>query len=351
MSINVFEHPWLSGLFGDAEISAIWAADAQLAHMLAFEAAWSRARGACGLSDAQEAEATAQAIESTTIDGDDLRRGTGIDGLPIPALVKQLKAIAGTKDVHLGATSQDVIDTALAITLLKSLDLFKSRLEEIVGQLAQLEQRFGDQAMMGRTRMQAALPITVNDRIETWRLPLQGYLKRIELLRPNIGVVQVGGAVGNRAALGDHSECIVASVAKALDLNVSDRAWHVMRDTVVEAATLFSLISGSLGKLGQDITLMAQQGVGEITLSGSGGSSAMPHKQNPILAETLVSLARYNATQVAGVHQAMVHEQERSGTAWMLEWLTVPQMALATGSSLLLTKKLLASVERIGEAG
>lgn len=92
------------------------------------------------------------------------------------------------------------------------------------------------------------------------------------------------------------------------------------------------MISGSLGKFGQDVALLAEMG-GEIQLTGGGGSSAMPHKQNPVGAETLVTLARFNAVQVAGLHQSLVHEQERSGAAWALEWLLLPQMVVATGAA------------------
>jgi 3-carboxy-cis,cis-muconate cycloisomerase len=124
--------------------------------------------------------------------------------------------------------------------------------------------------------------------------------------------------------------------------------WHNQRDGIVEFGTTLSLISGSLGKFGQDVALLAQIG-GEIRISGGGGSSAMPHKQNPVAAETLVTLARFNATQISGLYQAMIHEQERSGGAWMLEWLILPQMVLATGAALLIAQRLLGQIDRIGE--
>ncbi|RWC82675.1 MAG: 3-carboxy-cis,cis-muconate cycloisomerase, partial [Mesorhizobium sp.] len=123
--------------------------------------------------------------------------------------------------------------------------------------------------------------------------------------------------------------------------------WQSQRDALADLAGLMSLITGSLGKFGQDIALLAQGGV-DISLSGGGGSSAMPHKQNPVKAEALVTLARFNATQLSGMHQALAHEQERSGSAWTLEWLLLPQMVVATAASLRLAAELAAQVESLG---
>ena len=107
-------------------------------------------------------------------------------------------------------------------------------------------------------------------------------------------------------------------------------------------------ITGGLGKIGQDVALMALRGEDDIRMSGGGGSSAMPHKQNPLSAERLVTLARFNATLISGLHQSLVHEQERSGAAWTLEWLLLPQMCQATGASLTASLGLFGSIERIG---
>ncbi|AQZ51588.1 3-carboxy-cis,cis-muconate cycloisomerase [Martelella mediterranea] len=348
MNTSVFDHPWLGGLFSDAETAAIWAPERQLSHMLAFEAAWSRALGACGLFDATLAENAARAIEQATISPEALGTGTRADGVPVPALVEILKTIAPAEAVHKGATSQDVIDTALAMTLGETTGLFLARLDQLIATLTVLERRFGDNELTGRTRMQAAMPITVRDRVLSWRLPLDDHVARLQALRPRVEKVQIGGAAGDRSALGDKADAIVADVARALGLRPTEKAWHAMRDGIGEYASALSLISGTLGKIGQDIALMAQQGIDEIALSGGGGSSAMPHKSNPVLAELLVTLSRFNAAQLSGMHQALIHEQERSGAAWSLEWMILPQMAMATGRGLGAAIDLCGKVERMG---
>ncbi|SFK05318.1 3-carboxy-cis,cis-muconate cycloisomerase [Celeribacter neptunius] len=350
MSHSVFTHPWLSGLFGDPGMAEVLSPERQMSHMLGFEAAWSRACGKAGLFDATTAEEAAKAIESAEIDLADIAAGMAQDGVPIPRLVKQLKAIAPADAVHKGATSQDVVDTALVLTLREASFLIAGRLMELETYLKALEEQFGDAPLMGRTRMQAATEMTVRDRLLTWRLPLADHLKTLDQKRADVEKVQIGGASGDRKALGDKAGAVVAEVAKALDLAPTDKAWHTMRHGIAGYASFLSLITGSLGKMGQDIVLMAQQGIEEVAISGAGGSSAMPHKQNPVSAELLVTLARYNATQVSAMHHALVHEQERSGAAWSLEWMVLPQMLMATGRSLAMAIELVQNIERLGRA-
>lgn len=348
---DCFDHPWLGGLFGDDEMRALWSPQAQLEGMRRFEAAWSRALGQAGMADTGQAEQAARAIEGMQFDLADLRTGTAHDGVVVPALVRQMKAAAGdaAAAVHQGATSQDVIDTALVLAIKPGLALLDQQLAQLQTALRKLDTQFGTRPLIGRTRMQAATPITVGDRIASWALPLDNHRERLAQLAPRILLVQIGGASGNRADLGDKAEAVTSYMARLLNLGNPPRAWHSMRDGVGEFASLLSLISGSLGKIGQDIALMAQQGISEVTLSGGGGSSAMPHKQNPVLAELLVSLARFNAVQVSAMHQSLVHEQERSGAAWALEWMVLPQMAQASARSLSAALTLCGMITAMGD--
>ncbi|RPE67015.1 3-carboxy-cis,cis-muconate cycloisomerase [Pacificibacter maritimus] len=355
MTLSAFDHPWLSGLFEDKPMADIWSADKQMAHMQSFEAAWSRALGKHVVGDETIGETAARAIESMNVDLGDIRAGLAIDGVPIPRMVGQMKAAAGDDAVsagvvHKGATSQDVVDSALALTLRDTSMLIAGRMMELETALKALEAQFGDRPMMGRTRMQAATEITVADRVQAWRIPLAAHLTRLDQLRPRVELVQIGGASGDRKALGEAANAVVTDVAADLGLTATHKAWHAMRDGIAEYASFLSLVSGTLGKIGQDICLMAQQGIDEVRMSGGGGSSAMPHKQNPVLAELLVTLARFNAVQVSGMHHALLHEQERSGAAWSLEWMLLPQMAQTTGRGLSAAIDLCARIERLGAA-
>jgi 3-carboxy-cis,cis-muconate cycloisomerase len=347
---DVFNHPWLSGLFGDADMAALWSPETQLHHLLTFEAAWSQALGHVGRVDLDLATDTAHRIRDFTPDLADLAARTGQDGLPVPALVRQLKQVVDDeRAVHHGATSQDVLDSALALTLRETTSLLDARLGSLSIALQSLDGRFVGNPMMGRTRMQAALPITVSDRLRTWSTPLVGHRQRLANVGNGVAQVQIGGATGNRAALGKDADAMAAFIAQKLGLANPPNCWHTTREGVADYAGCLSLITGTLGKMGQDICLMAQQGIDEVTLAGGGGSSAMPHKQNPILAELLVTLARFNATQVSAMHHALIHEQERSGAAWSLEWMILPQMAKATGRALSAAIQLCESIQHLGK--
>ncbi|MEP3686232.1 MAG: 3-carboxy-cis,cis-muconate cycloisomerase [Sulfitobacter dubius] len=351
MTVTVFENPWLKGLFSDPEMAAILSPHRTLEHMLSFEASWSRACGKVGLFNAADAEAAARAITDAQIDLDDLAKGTAQDGLPIPRLVKQLKQLAPAAAVHQGATSQDVMDTAMVLSVREASDLIVARLGLVCALLNDLESRFGEMPLMGRTRMQAATMITVRDRLRTWRSPLVGHISRLAEIRPRVERVQIGGASGDRSFLGDRQDKVVADIAAMLGLAPTAKAWHSMREGVAEYAGWLSLVSGSLGKFGQDLVLMAQQGIDEVALSGTGGSSAMSHKRNPVAAELLITLARFNAVQVGAMHHAMIHEQERSGAAWSLEWMVLPQMLMTTGRATATAVEICNGINRLGSSG
>ncbi|MEM7524696.1 MAG: lyase family protein, partial [Pseudomonadota bacterium] len=186
---GVFDHPWLSGLFADAEMAAIWSASTQLSHMLAFEAAWSRAGAAAGLWSKAAGAAAAAAIETADIPPGELAEGTSRDGMCAPELVRRLKAIAGEEAVHRGATSQDVVDTATALSITASLDLLSARLDKLDAALDRLDRDFGDAPLLGRTRMQAALEIKVRDRLKSWRGPIADHKARLRDLRPRVARV------------------------------------------------------------------------------------------------------------------------------------------------------------------
>ena len=342
-----------TGLFGDlfrdAEIAREYGAEALLGHMIAFERAWTGALAANGIVTPAEAEGALAALAG--FDAAAFRPQSDRDGMAVPSLIAQLRAGLATgpaRAIHSGATSQDVIDTALVLAGLSVLALLEARLARLLALLDGVKADFGMAPLMARTRMQAALPATVALRVDAWARLLQAQMSRLPALREELGKVQIGGAIGQREAPGD--EAVARHVAEALGLRLTP-VWHGERSAMVSLGHWLGLAAGALGKIGQDVALMAQQGLDEIALTGGGGSSAMPHKQNPVLAETMVALARHVAGQQGILMQAMIHEQERSGAAWALEWLTLPAMAEATGAALRHAEALIAGIERIGTPG
>jgi 3-carboxy-cis,cis-muconate cycloisomerase len=342
--IAPFDHPFLSGLLGDDEMSVRLGVDAEIDAMIRFERSLAEIEGALGVIPAAAADAIRDALADFKPDISDLKRGVSRDGVVVPNLIEQVRqslADHQAEYVHFGATSQDVVDTALILRVVSCLDLLETRLHGLEAGFNDIERQFGDAIIMGRTRMQAAISITVADRLESWRAPLRRHVERLATVRSSVRVLQFGGAAGTLDALGTSANAVRAGLAKSLGLGDVVQ-WHSQRDRIADLASWLALVTGSLGKLGQDIALMAQ--AGEIEFASGGASSTMPHKQNPIDAELLVTLSRFNATQLSGIHQSMIHEQERSGAAWTLEWMILPQMLMAAGTSTATAERLLRNV-------
>lgn len=348
MTASLFDHPYMGGLFADEATSAEWSANAQLPRLIAFERALTEALISVGdVSKADGAIALA-AIDAFDPDIEGLRDGVAKDGLVVPELVRQMRAACDApKAIHTGSTSQDLLDTVLVQTLEVIRARYCQRLAEIVTGIRDLESRYGDVEITGRTRMQAALPIAAGHRLRTWRAPVERLLIEGEALADALGVLQFGGPVGDRSSFSENADAIAAHMAGALGLR-DEGCWHTDRGLIMRFGVWSAEITGALGKIGADLCLMAQQGVDEVKIAGGGSSSAMAHKANPILAELLVTLAHYNAAQVSALTTSLAHEQERSGVMWALEWMVLPPMTNASGRSLSAAADLLDRIERIG---
>lgn len=335
MTFSALDHPILSALLGDDEIAVLFAFPADWRAMLDFESALAAAQAAHGLIPPAAATRIAEVCATLAPEIGLLREGVARDGVVTVALVKQLRAAVGAEHgphLHRGVTSQDVIDTALMIRLKRAAMLIDARLLALIAAFDALSARDGDTRLMARTRMQRALPFTARDKIANWRAPLARHRARLAAVAPHIFAIQFGGPIGVRDPLSEGGDAVAADLARRLGL-ADAPCWHSQRDRLFEFAAWLTNVTGTLGKFGQDIALMAQNEVADIRLAGGGGSSAMAHKSNPVKAEALVALARYAGALHGGLAQALVHENERSGAAWTLEWLTLPSQVGATAAA------------------
>lgn len=326
----------MAALVGDAEIEALLSDAAQLAAMVHFETALAAAEADAGLISEAAASAIAASIADFTPDWADLAAGMARDGVVVPALVAQLRRAAGTSYgtfVHRGATSQDVVDTALMLQLAKVMPILLDRINRIEQRFATISEQQGQQKLMAHTRMQAALPFTVNDKIRGWSEPLTRHRQALSSMRRELLVIQLGGPVGDRSSFEDRGDAVAKGLAARLGLGLA-APWHATRDPIVMFGARLAALAGSLGKFGADVALLAQSEVQAVSIAGAGSSSAMAHKANPVGAEVLVALARQSAGLSGTLAQAMVHEGERSGAAWTLEWLTLPGLVVGTAASL-----------------
>jgi 3-carboxy-cis,cis-muconate cycloisomerase len=346
MSFTLQQSQLLIPLLGDEAIIASFSVDADVAAMLEFEVALATAQANLGFISADAASEISTRIPSFIVDPAKLSAGVARDGMSVPALVTQLKAHTNPS-IHFGATSQDVIDTSLMLRAKKSFEILFARLNVLLADLEKLTTAFGNNDLMAHTRMQQALPFKVSDRIASWRGGVDDALAATNACHFPL---QFGGPIGVLGEFGEKAEALKSDIADRLNLEAKSQNWHSNRAPIVALANACSLITGALGKIGADCCLMAQNEIAEIEFAGGGTSSAMHHKKNPVQAEALVTLARFNAVLVSGLHQSLVHEQERSGAAWTLEWLMLPQMILAAGAATRLSSELLTSITMMGRA-
>jgi 3-carboxy-cis,cis-muconate cycloisomerase len=327
-------------LFGDSEISQVLTDEAYVRALIEVETALARAEARVGVIPQVAAEQISKAADPTKIDLASLSKGTLRSGFPIIALVQELRRLVGGQAapyVHWGATTQDIMDTACVLQLRAASKLYKERLVELARHLGILANRHRVTVMAGRTHGQQALPVSLGLKVASWLAPLLRDAERLDEISPRLLVVQFGGAAGTLAALGDKGLAVMQALADELKLAAPAMPWHAQRDSLVEFAGWLSLVTGSLGKMAQDIILLAQSEVGEVTESaeeGRGGSSTMPQKSNPITSELILAAARNNASLLSALHHAQIQEHERATHGWQVEWLTLPEMLMLTGGAL-----------------
>ncbi|MBX8498303.1 3-carboxy-cis,cis-muconate cycloisomerase [Pseudomonas lijiangensis] len=311
--------------------------------MLDFEAALARAQASVGLIPGDVVADIEQSCRAGLFDFDALAVAIGNAGNSAIPLVKALgKQIAlrnpeAERYVHMGATSQDVMDTGLILQVRRAIELLERDLQELADALGVQAQRHAQTPLAGRTWLQQATPVTLGMKIAGWLGAVTRHRQRLEEIRPRLLCLQFGGASGSLAALGDQAFAVTEALADELQLSVPDQPWHTQRDRLVEFASLLGMIAGSLGKMGRDISLLMQTEVGEVfepAAAGKGGSSTMPHKRNPVGAAVMIGAATRAPGLVATLFAAMPQEHERSLGLWHAEWETLPELCCLVSGSL-----------------
>lgn len=335
--------------FNDPDVAPELSDEAYFRSMLEVEGALARVQARLGLIPGAAAAAIERAAASLELNCDELSRGVLRDGVPTLALVKALRAAAGDAGafVHLGATSQDIMDSATVLCVRRALVHMERRLRDVIGCAAELAERHRGTLMVARTHGQQALPTTFGLKVAGWALPLSRHLPRLRELGPRLFVLQLGGAAGTLAAFGLQAREIVRGVASELGLGEAVLPWHVQRDAIGELGAWLSLLSSSLAKLALDVIWMSQSEVAEVFEAQPGergGSSSMPQKNNPIRSEQIIAAARAVATDLAALHAAAIQEHERGTHGWQLEWLSLSSMLMLAAGALRNADELIAGL-------
>ena len=299
--------------------------DAQfVAAMLRFEAALARALAAAGLVPNEIAQSIAGACKVELFDVPAIVRDSRRAGTVAIPLVKALKDVVrmfnpeAERWVHFGSTSQDVIDTAMALVTRDMLGLIVADLDRTIDALLAQAATHATTPMLARTLLQPASVTSFGLKCAQWALPLARSRERMAALSSRALCVQLGGAAGTRSQLGAQAEAIVRHVAEDLGLSVPGAVWHTQRDEWVALGCELGIVAGSLGKIAKDLSLMGQFEVGEVSEPG-GGSSAMPHKKNPLGSMIALTAAQRAPQRVASLLAAMPQEHERALGGWQAE--------------------------------
>lgn len=329
--------------FTQADMRRIFSDAGRVQGMLDFEAALSRAQARVGLIPQAVVTDIEQQCRAELFDFQALAIAIGSAGNSAIPLVKALgKQIAAQNPeaeryVHMGATSQDAMDSGLVLQLRRAIVLLEADLAQLAEALATQAQRYADTPLAGRTWLQQATPVTLGMKIAGWLGAVSRHRQRLSELKPRLLSLQFGGASGSLAALGEQAFDVAQALAEELDLTLPEQPWHTQRDRLVEFACLLGTLAGSLGKLGRDISLLMQTEVGEVfepSAPGKGGSSTMPHKRNPVGAAVLIGAATRAPGLVSTLLSAMPQEHERSLGLWHAEWETLPELCCLVSGAL-----------------
>jgi 3-carboxy-cis,cis-muconate cycloisomerase len=288
---------------------------------------------------ADAAREIAARADPDALDFDLLRRETENVGYPILPLVQQLAQMCGEagRYVHWGATTQDIMDTAVVLQVRDALRLIGEDLDTLRGILVGLAAKHRDTPMAGRTHLQQALPVTFGYKAAVWLAMFDRHTERLAQLEPRVLVGEFAGAAGTLASLGDRGLEVQAALMTELGLGVPAATWHVARDGLAEAVGFLGLLTGSLGKVAYDVMLMASTEVAEVYepfVKGRGASSTMPQKRNPISSELILAAAKAVRQHAGLMLDAMIQDFERATGPWHAEWIALPESFVLTAGAL-----------------
>ncbi|MFF5897438.1 3-carboxy-cis,cis-muconate cycloisomerase [Streptomyces argenteolus] len=294
--------------------------------MLDAEAALARAQSACGLAPATAGRAVTGAADAGEFDVRELALRARSGGNPVIPLVAALSAAvddASRPFVHRGATSQDILDTAAMLVASRTLALVLEDLARTAAALARLAAEHRDTPMPGRTLTQHAVPTTFGLKAAGWRSLVLDARDRLTAVRDGLPA-QLGGAAGTLAAFpaGDDEAGLrlVAVYARELGLAEPPLPWHTLRTPVADLAGALAFTAGALGKVAADVLALSRTEIAELAEGSGGGSSAMPHKANPVRATLIAAAARRAPGAAATLYGSVAAEDERPAGAWHAEW-------------------------------
>jgi 3-carboxy-cis,cis-muconate cycloisomerase len=332
-----------SFLFSTPEMTRVFSHQEQLRAMMRFEWALTCALEKHGLAETGSNEVLESLLDAGFVDAALLAqdaRAAGNIAIPfVRQLTAQVKALSevSARSIHLGATSQDVLDSALVLQIREAVQLLDVAIEHLEEALINQVREHRHTVLMGRTWLQAGPPTTLGLKLAGSLAALRRDRDRIHSAASRTLVVEFGGAVGTLAALGTTGGAVSAELARVLQLKESPLPWHTHRDNLVEMVQVLAILTGTLAKFARDVALLMQSEVGEAAEAhseGRGGSSTMPHKHNPVACAAVIATNARMPGLSATMLYAMSQEHERGLGLWQAEWDTVPEAFKLTAAAL-----------------
>jgi 3-carboxy-cis,cis-muconate cycloisomerase len=340
MAATVFDSEIFRDVFGSPAMREIFSDHATVARYVEVEAALARAQGKLGLIPKEAAAQIAEKADASLIDLAKLKAETDLVGYPVVGVVHQLQKLCGEagRYLHWGATTQDIMDSAVALQMRSALALVGADLQALEDTLATTASVHRDTVMAARTHLQHALPTTFGLKAAVWLSMVTRHRQRLKQLGPRVLVGQFGGAAGTLASLGKSGLDVHDALMDELGLGASAVPWHVARDGICEVVSFLALMTATLAKIATDVLLLMQTEVGEAFepfVEGRGSSSTMPQKRNPIASEAIIAANRSVRQDVALVLDSMAGaDHERATGPWLLEWIALPRAFIAAGGAL-----------------
>jgi 3-carboxy-cis,cis-muconate cycloisomerase len=332
----------LTPLLSSAPMRAVLDDRARLQRMLDVTVALARAEAAVGVIPALASDQIANAAKAERYDLKALgEEAVTVGNIAIPlanALTAEVAKVdaAAASYVQWGATSQDILDSALMLELRAAIDALTTDLDRAIDGFTTLAGRHRRTPAVGRTLMQHALPMPFGLKLAGYAAALARSRERLRRLRREALMLQLGGAVGTLAALGDKGLDVSERLAALLDLSLPESPWHGHRDRLAEVASALAILTGTCGKIARDVSLLMQTDVAEAfepAAPGPSGSATMPHKRNPTAAAAVLAAATIAPNLLATILAGQVQEHERGLGGWQAEWPTFPALALVTSGA------------------
>lgn len=336
--------------FSDVEMRRIWSETATLSAWIKVEQTLARVQSQAGLIPQNAAKAI-ETFSVADLDQDQMRDAMTKVGRPIVDLVSQMRAHIGpdlAPFAHFNCTTQDILDTSLAMQMKLSLTTLTSAISQLIAQLDHHIHEHQHTRLIGRTNGQHAVPMSLTTKLHVWRAEL---LRREQALQDaaSRGLnVQIGGPLGDLSKYdGDSGQTVKTGVAQALGLGTVAPHWQNARDGVADIVTALGALCATLCKIAHNINLLSSSDIAEMSecpATGKGVSSSMHHKRNQRASEFTEAVARLGRQRSEQIGELTLHQHERSGGVWIAEWVVVPEIFLLTSGALFWSEKMLSDL-------